>query len=498
MPPRRLTRPPAAQVAGGRRFRTQHHISCHGFRPLGRAAGVPGDGAGNSPQEEWLPHAPGWDERERIPGRGAAPRRGARFCRHLCRRRVRRQRARPRLDATIIFEELAAACVSTAAYLSIHNMAAWMIDRFGTREQRARFLPELMTMEHFASYCLTEPGSGSDAAALATRARARRRRLRARTGPRRSSRAAGVSDVYVTMVRTGEAGPKGISCLVVENGTPGLSFGKQEKKLGWNTQPTAMVIFEDCRVPVANRLGAEGDGFKIAMMGLDGGRLNISRLLAGRRARLPRGGARPSCSNAASSAGRLADFQALQFKLADMATELDAARLMVRRGAASLDRGDPDATMHCAMAKRLATDAGFHICNEALQLLRRLRLPEGFSDRALSARRARPPDPRRHQRDHAGHHRPPPARRPDETTADEILLGREGGARHAHDQPAEGAQRADARQLPADRPGAARLGRRPVGACRGGSRRRRARLLRRRRRARGLRGRARDQRRSAT
>jgi hypothetical protein len=245
-------------------------------------------------------------------------------------------------------------------------MAAWMIDRFGTREPRARFLPELMSMAHFVSYCLTEPGSGSDAAALATRA-VKDGAEYVLNGTKAFISGGGVSDVYVTMVRTGVEGPKGISCLVIEKGTPGLSFGKQEKKLGWNTQPTAMVIFEDCRVPIANRLGAEGDGFKIAMMGLDGGRLNISACSLG--------GAR-ACLEAAHDHllerhqfGRpLADFQALQFKLADMATELDAARLMVRRGAASLDRSDPESTMHCAMAKRMATDAGFHICNEALQL----------------------------------------------------------------------------------------------------------------------------------
>src|SRR5207248_4663299 len=169
---------------------------------------------------------------------------------------------------------LATACVSTAAYLSIHNMAAWMIDRFGSEATRRRFLPKLMTMEHFASYCLTEPGSGSDAAALSTRAR-RDGEDYVLNGAKAFISGGGRSDLYVVMMRTGEAGPKGISCLVVESGTKGLSFGKQEKKLGWHTQPTAMVNFSDCRVPVANRLGAEGEGFAIAMMGLDGGRLNI-------------------------------------------------------------------------------------------------------------------------------------------------------------------------------------------------------------------------------
>ncbi len=271
-----------------------------------------------------------------------------------------------RLDATIIFEELASACVSTAAYLSIHNMAAWMIDRFGDEATRARFLPDLMSMAHFASYCLTEPGSGSDAAALQTRAQ-RDSDYYVLNGSKAFISGGGRSDIYVAMVRTGEPGPKGISCLVVENGTPGLSFGKKEKKLGWNTQPTAAVIFEDCRVPVVNRLGAEGEGFSIAMMGLDGGRLNIGACSIG--------GAR-ACWEAARSymlerrqfGQRLADFQALQFKLADMATDLDAARLMLRRAASSLDTGAPDATLHCAMAKRLATDAGFRIANDALQL----------------------------------------------------------------------------------------------------------------------------------
>src|SRR6202043_231064 len=176
-----------------------------------------------------------------------------------------------------------------------------------------------------------------------------------------------VSDLYVTMVRTGGAGPKGISCVVVEKDRAGLSFGKKERKLGWNTQPTAMVIFEDCRVPVANRLGAEGDGFKIAMMGLDGGRLNISACsLGGARACLE--AARGYMDERTQFGRKLAEFQALQFKLADMATELDAARLMVWRGALSLDGDDPEATMHCAMAKRFATDAGFRVCNDALQL----------------------------------------------------------------------------------------------------------------------------------
>jgi len=271
-----------------------------------------------------------------------------------------------RLDAALIFEELATGCVSTAAYLSIHNMAAWMIDCFGNAEQRRRFLPKLASMEHFASYCLTEPGAGSDAASLRMRA-VREGDHYVIDGAKAFISGGGASDVYVCMLRTGGEGAKGISTIVVEKGTPGLSFGKKEKKLGWNTQPTAMVIFEKCRVPVANRLGEEGDGFKIAMMGLDGGRINISACsLGGARACLD--AAREYMGVRRQFGRALGEFQALQFKLADMATELDAARLMVHRAAASLDRADPEATLHCAMAKRFATDAGFQVCNEALQL----------------------------------------------------------------------------------------------------------------------------------
>ena len=271
-----------------------------------------------------------------------------------------------RLDAALIFEELAAACPSTAAYISIHNMAAWMIDRFGDDTQRHAFLPPLMSMEHFASYCLTEPGHGSDAANLKTRAE-RDGDHYILNGSKAFISGGGESDVYVVMCRTGDSGPKGISTLVVPKDTDGLSFGKKEVKLGWNSQPTAAVIFENARVPVTNRLGAEGDGFKIAMMGLDGGRLNIGACSIG--------GARACLElaldhvKARKQFGRaLAEFQALQFKLADMATDLEASRLMIHKAATLLDARDPAATQHCAMAKRLATDAGFAIVNEALQL----------------------------------------------------------------------------------------------------------------------------------
>ncbi|MET3893679.1 alkylation response protein AidB-like acyl-CoA dehydrogenase [Bosea sp. OAE506] len=271
-----------------------------------------------------------------------------------------------RLDAALIFEALSTGCPTVAAYISIHNMCAWMIDRYGSAEQRASFLPKLCTMEHLASYCLTEPGAGSDAAALKTKAVLDGDHY-ILDGQKQFISGAGVSDLYVVMVRTGEAGPSGISTLVVEKGTPGLSFGANEKKMGWNAQPTRAVIFENCRVPVANRLGPEGIGFKIAMAGLDGGRLNIGACSLG--------GAQSALDKALAYAGerkafgsRIADFQALQFKLADMATELEAARSLLWRAAAALDAKTPDATKLCAMAKRVATDTGFTVANDALQI----------------------------------------------------------------------------------------------------------------------------------
>ena len=315
--------------------------------------------------KEMLPHAAEWDQDEVFPVEALRKAAALGFGGIYVRDDVGGA-ALSRLDAAVIFEELATGCTSTAAYISIHNMAAWMIDRFGSDGQRRAFLPRLMTMEHFASYCLTEPGAGSDAGALRTRAE-RDGEDYVLNGSKAFISGGGASDVYVVMCRTGADGPKGISTLVVPKGTEGLSFGKKEKKLGWNSQPTAMVIFENARVPVANRLGAEGDGFKIAMSGLDGGRINISACSIG--------GARACLEAAAGYAQErrqfgqaLADFQSLRFKLADMATELEAARLMVQRAADALDRGDPGATAACAMAKRFATDAGFRICNEALQI----------------------------------------------------------------------------------------------------------------------------------
>ena len=271
-----------------------------------------------------------------------------------------------RLDAAIIFEELAQGCTSTAAYISIHNMAAWMIDAYGSDEARCKFLPKLTTMKHFASYALTEPGSGSDAASLTTRAR-RDGDHYVLDGTKAFISGGGVSDIYVVMVRTGETGPRGISCIVVEKGTPGLSYGAQEKKLGWKSQPTAMVMFENCRVPVANRIGAEGQGFRIAMAGLDGGRLNIGACsIGGAQFCLDR--TIDYMKERKQFGSRLADFQALQFRIADYATELEAARLLLHRAAAAVSAGEGTATRLAAQAKRLATDTGFEVVNGCLQL----------------------------------------------------------------------------------------------------------------------------------
>jgi alkylation response protein AidB-like acyl-CoA dehydrogenase len=271
-----------------------------------------------------------------------------------------------RLDASIIFEALSQGDVPVAAYLTIHNMASWMIDRFGSDDLRKRYLPRLTSMELIASYCLTEPGSGSDAANMRTSAKLDGDHY-VLNGGKAFISGGGVSDVYVVMARTGGEGAKGVSAFVVEKGTPGLSFGANERKMGWNAQPTAQVNFDNCRVPVENRIGQEGEGFRFAMMGLDGGRLNIASCsLGGAQFALDTAKAYLETRN---QFGRpLKDFQALQFKLADMATELEAARLMVRRAAHALDNKHPEATKLCAMAKRFATDAGFQVANDALQL----------------------------------------------------------------------------------------------------------------------------------
>jgi alkylation response protein AidB-like acyl-CoA dehydrogenase len=271
-----------------------------------------------------------------------------------------------RLDTTLIFEELAQGCASTAAYISIHNMVAGIIDTYGSTELRLRLLPDLCSMALLGSYCLTEPDSGSDAASLKTRA-VRQHDHYVLDGTKAFISGGGVSDVYLVMARTGEGGPSGISCFLVENGTPGLSFGAQEKKLGWHSQPTAMVMLEECRVPVTNRIGTEGQGFKIAMSALDGGRLNIAACsLGGAQFCLDRTIAH--MKERKQFGTRLADFQALGFRVADYATEIESARLLLHRAAVALDRREPGATRLAAMAKRLATDTGFDVVNGCLQL----------------------------------------------------------------------------------------------------------------------------------
>ena len=316
-------------------------------------------------REEMMPHARDWDENEIFPVESMRKAAALGFGGIYVKEDVGGS-ALSRLDAALIFEELAQGCTSTAAYISIHNMASWMIDAFGSAEVRRKFLPKLCTMEHFASYCLTEPDSGSDAASLSTRAR-REGGHYVLDGAKAFISGAGASDVYVVMVRTGEPGPRGISCIAVEKGTKGLSFGAQEKKLGWKTQPTAMVIFENCRIPIANRVGSEGQGFRIAMSGLDGGRLNIGACsIGGAQFCLDRTIA--YMKERKQFGSRLADFQALQFRIADYATELEAARLLLHRAAVAVGEGEPAAARLAAQAKRLATDTGFEVVNGCLQL----------------------------------------------------------------------------------------------------------------------------------
>jgi alkylation response protein AidB-like acyl-CoA dehydrogenase len=271
-----------------------------------------------------------------------------------------------RLEAALIMEAMAYGCPSTSAFISIHNMAAWMIDRFGSDAVKAKYLPALVTMDTIASYCLTEPGSGSDASALKTKAVLDGDHYVV-TGSKQFISGAGANDIYVTMVRTGEDGPKGISCLVIEKDMPGVSFGANEKKLGWHSQPTAQVIFDNVRVPLENLVGGEGEGFRIAMMGLDGGRLNIGACSLG--------GAQRCLDEAIAYTRdrqqfgkRISDFQNTQFMLADMATDLEAARALLYVAAAKVTANAPDKTKFAAMAKRLATDTGSKVANDALQL----------------------------------------------------------------------------------------------------------------------------------
>ncbi|MCV7645182.1 acyl-CoA dehydrogenase family protein [Micrococcus luteus] len=271
-----------------------------------------------------------------------------------------------RTDAILIFEELAKADPAFAAYISIHNMVAWMIDSFGSDEQRARWIPDLASMEHLASYCLTEPGAGSDAAALKTRA-VRDGDHYVLNGVKQFISGAGSSDCYVVMCRTADTGARGISAVVVHKDTPGLSFGPNERKMGWHTQPTRQVIFEDVRVPVADRLGEEGDGFRIAMKGLNGGRLNIGACsIGGGLAALDK--ATRYLKERSAFGEPLTTKQALVFELADMSVKLETAHTMLMRAADALDRNDPDTVRLCAMAKLVATEHGYEAADTALQL----------------------------------------------------------------------------------------------------------------------------------
>jgi len=271
-----------------------------------------------------------------------------------------------RLDSALVFEQLAAGDVSHTAMLTIHNMATWMIDRYGDAELRAKYVPKLTAGEFIASYCLTEPGAGSDAASLSTKA-TRDGDDYVLNGTKTFISGAGWSDIYVVMARTSDDGARGISCFVVEKNTAGLSFGANEKKMGWNAQPTAQVIFEDCRIPASNRVGAEGEGFRFAMSGLDGGRINIGACsLGGAQKALD---ATLEYTKDRKQFGKaIGEFQNTQFMLADMATELEASRLMLYRGADLLDQKSPNAGAACAMAKRFATDMCSKIANDALQL----------------------------------------------------------------------------------------------------------------------------------
>ncbi|MFL6727402.1 MAG: acyl-CoA dehydrogenase family protein [Sphingomicrobium sp.] len=271
-----------------------------------------------------------------------------------------------RLEAALIFEAMAYGCPSTSAFISIHNMVCWMIDHFGSAEVKQKYLPAMITMDHMGSYCLTEPSSGSDAAALKTKAVLDGDHYVV-SGSKAFISGGGANDVMVAMVRTGEEGPKGITALVIEKDMPGVSFGAQERKLGWHSQPTSQVNFDEVRIPVANRVGAEGEGFRIAMMGLDGGRINIGACSLG-------GGQR--CLDEAIKYTKerkqfgqaIADFQATQFTLADMETELQAARCLLYVAAAKVTSNAPDKTRFAAMAKRLTTDSGSSVVDRALQL----------------------------------------------------------------------------------------------------------------------------------
>jgi alkylation response protein AidB-like acyl-CoA dehydrogenase len=316
--------------------------------------------------EQLAPHALRWDETKHFPvdviKRVAALGMGGIYIREDV-----GGSGLKRLDAALVFEALSTGCPAVAAYISIHNMVAWMLDKFGAPALREAWLPRICSMELLGAYCLTEPHAGSDAAALSTRA-VRDGDHYVVTGVKQFISGAGAADVYAVMTRTGDAGARGVTALLLEKGMPGLSFGANERKMGWNAQPTRQVIMDEVRVPVANRIGEEGQGFRIAMAGLDGGRLNIGACsLGGAQSAIDKAVAYMADRKAFGK--KLNEFQALQFRLADMATELEAARTLLWRAAASLDAGDPQATQLCAMAKRFATDTGSKVANDALQLL---------------------------------------------------------------------------------------------------------------------------------
>jgi alkylation response protein AidB-like acyl-CoA dehydrogenase len=314
---------------------------------------------------EFAPHAAEWDEECIFPREAIAKAGELGFC-GLYTPEAAGGLGLSRLDAAIIFEELAGACTSTTAYITIHNMVSWMLATWGKPELVAEWGPQLAAGSKLGSYCLTEPGSGSDAASLKTSAR-RDGDVYILNGAKAFISGAGSSDLLLVMARTGDAGAKGISAFAVPADLPGVSYGKKEKKMGWNSQPTRIVSFDNARVPAANLLGQEGDGFKIAMKGIDGGRINIATCSIG-AAQAALNAAQAYMQERSQFGKKLAEFQALQFKLADMVTELVAARQMVRLAACKLDAGAHNASAYCAMAKRFATDVGFQACVDAQQI----------------------------------------------------------------------------------------------------------------------------------
>ena len=316
-------------------------------------------------EAEIAPHARAWEKAGTIP-RELWPKLAELGFGGLCVAEESGGAGLSRLQATLVFEALSRSCASVAAFLSIHNMCATMIDRYGSEDLRARHLGPAIAMERIFSYCLTEPGSGSDAAALSTKAERTNAGWRL-TGTKAFISGGGYSDAYIVMARTGGAGPKGVSALIVEDGAEGLSFGGLEDKMGWRSQPTRQVQFDACPVPEAALLGEEGRGFSYAMAGLDGGRLNIAACsLGAAQAALDATLAYTRERRAFGQA--LSEFQALQFKLADMEIELEAARVFLRQAAWKLDEGAPDATKACAMAKAFVTEAGSRVADQCLQL----------------------------------------------------------------------------------------------------------------------------------